>query len=129
RRSERAGIGPTQTQRPGVLAGARGPRAVEEWFSRAALARPATGSFGGMGRNSLRGPGVNKWDLSLFKNFVLREGVRMQFRSEFFNAFNHPSFTTIGTSLTTTSAGVNPTVHNFVVVPAATDPRIRQLPP
>src|SRR5262249_38543994 len=108
-----AGIGATQNQRPDVIADTPGPRPLSEWFNRAAVARPATGSFGGMGRNSLRGPGVNKWDLSLFKNFVLREGVRMQFRSEFFNAFNHPSFTTIGTSLTTTSAGVNPNVNNF----------------
>ena len=48
-----------------------------------------------MGRNSLRGPGVNKWDLSLFKNFRVRSVTGFQFRSEFFNAFNHPSFTSM----------------------------------
>jgi hypothetical protein len=121
-----AGIGATQNQRPDVIADTRGPRTVEEWFNRAAFARPATGTFGNMGRNSLRGPGDNKWDLSLFKNFVLREGVRMQFRSEFFNAFNHPSFTTIGTSLTTTSMGVNPNVNNFGVVTGTRDARVIQ---
>jgi hypothetical protein len=50
----------------------------------------------------------------------------MQFRSEFFNAFNHPSFTTIGTSLTTTSTGVNPNANNFGVVTGTRDARVIQ---
>jgi hypothetical protein len=54
---------------------------VEDWFNRAAFARPASNTFGNMGRNSLRGPGINKWDLSLFKNFAVAEGVRLQFRA------------------------------------------------
>ena len=29
----------------------------------------------------VRGPGINKWDLSLFKNFAVAEGVRLQFRA------------------------------------------------
>jgi hypothetical protein len=54
---------------------------VEECFNRAAFARPASNTFGNMGRDSLRGPGINKWDLSLFKNFAVAEGVRLQFRA------------------------------------------------
>ncbi|MGH8247090.1 MAG: hypothetical protein ACREUU_11755, partial [Gammaproteobacteria bacterium] len=121
-----AGIGAVQNQRPDVIAETRGPRTVEEWFNRAAFARPATGTFGNMGRNSLRGPGIHKWDLALYKNFVVREGVRVQFRSEFFNAFNHPSFAGVGTSLTTTSMGVNPNVNNFAIATDTRDARVLQ---
>ena len=121
-----AGIGATQNQRPDIVGDTNGPRTVEEWFNRAAFVRPKTGTFGNMGRNSLRGPGVHKWDLSLFKNFRVAERVRLQFRSEFFNAFNHPSFSTIGTSLTTTTAGVNPAVNNFGVVTGTRDARVVQ---
>jgi len=121
-----AGIGATQNQRPDVIAATPGPRTVEEWFNRSAFARPASGAFGNMGRNSLRGPGVHKWDLSLFKNFAVTEALRAQFRAEFFNAFNHPSFTTVGASLTTTTAGVNPGANSFAVVTGTRDARVVQ---
>jgi hypothetical protein len=51
---------------------------------------PAAGTFGNEGRYSLRTPHVTNWDLSLFKDFPLHitESSRMQFRAEFFNAFN-----------------------------------------
>ena len=49
-----------------------------------------------------------------------------QFRAEVFNAFNHPSFTTIGTALNTTATGVNPNVSNFDVVTATRDARVTQ---
>jgi hypothetical protein len=122
-----AGIGATQNQRPNVTADAEGPRTVEEWFNRAAFARPTTGTFGNLGRNSLRGPGVNKWDLSLNKTFALAERTRLTFRCEVFNAFNHPSFTTIGTALNTTAAGVNPGLNSFGVVTGTRDARVMQL--
>jgi hypothetical protein len=125
--SDVAGIGSTQNQRPNVITDTSGPRTVAEWFNRDAFARPKTGTFGNMGRNSLRGPGVNKWDLALFKNFHLAERWQLQFRSEFFNVFNHPSFTTIGTSLNTSSTAVNPTLNSFAVVTGTRDTRVMQV--
>jgi hypothetical protein len=121
-----AGIGETQNQRPDIIGETSGPRTIEQWFNRAAFARPATGTFGNMGRNSLRGPGVNKWDLALFKNFQVHEGARLQFRSEAFNIFNHPSFSAVGRSLTTTATGVNPNTGNFSVVTDTRDARVLQ---
>ncbi|HEY2930910.1 MAG TPA: carboxypeptidase regulatory-like domain-containing protein [Acidobacteriota bacterium] len=125
--SDVAGIGSTQNQRPNVVGDTRGLRTIEQWFNRSAFARPATGTFGNMGRNSLRGPGIHKWDLSLFKNFQAGEKVRVQFRSEAFNAFNHPSLSGVGASLTTTSSGVNPNTGNFAVVTDTRDARVIQL--
>jgi opacity protein-like surface antigen len=121
-----AGIGGTQNQRPDVIADAKGTRTPEAWFNREAFARPANGTFGNLGRNALRGPGVNKWDLALLKNFRVREGKNLQFRGEMFNAFNHPSFTTVGRTLNTTATGVNPLASNFAVVTDTRDARVVQ---
>jgi len=67
------------------------------FFNPAAFARPRPtpsdpNFFGNAGRNILIGPSFKNVDLSLFKNFRLTEGVRLQFRAEAFNAFNHPNF-------------------------------------
>ena len=122
-----AGIGGTQNQRPDIIGDTRGRRTVEEWFNRAAFARPLSGTFGNMGRNTLRGPGVHKWDFALFKSFRPAEKTTATLRAEAFNAFNHPSFTTIGTSLTTTATGVTPAANNFAVVTGTRDARVVQL--
>jgi Carboxypeptidase regulatory-like domain len=49
-------------------------------------------TYGDMGRNVLRGPGINDWDISIMKNFRLTESKSLQFQSNFFNAFNHVQF-------------------------------------
>jgi len=48
--------------------------------------------FGNAGRNSLIGPSLLNFDFSLFKNFSISEALKVQFRAEFFNVFNHPNF-------------------------------------
>ena len=47
------------------------------------------GTFGNAGRNIIRGPGFQNWDLSIFKNFPVTERYRFEFRAEFFNIWNH----------------------------------------
>jgi hypothetical protein len=42
----------------------------------------------------LRAPGINNWDLSLFKNFPITERVDLQLRLESFNTFNHAQWGT-----------------------------------
>ena len=49
-------------------------------------------TFGTMGRNSLRAPGINNFDLSFLKRFPLGEQRRLEFRAELFNAFNHTQY-------------------------------------
>jgi hypothetical protein len=53
---------------------------------------PGTRHFGNMGRNSLRGPSLKEFNLSVFKNTALTERVVLQLRAESFNLFNHPNF-------------------------------------
>ena len=62
---------------------------------------PASAPFGNAGRNAFRAPGLEQWDLGVNKNFAIRESMRLQFRSEFFNVMNHTNFglpTAISTS-------------------------------
>jgi hypothetical protein len=91
---------------------------VSQWFNRAAFRQPAAGTLGNLGRNTERGPGVNNLDLALFKNFRVTNGIRLQFRLESFNAFNHTQFNAVSTNLT---------AANFGVVTSARPARINQL--
>lgn len=51
----------------------------------------ATG-FGNLGRNIYRGPHEQNWDLSLIKNFPVNEHYALRFTTDFFNVWNHASF-------------------------------------
>ncbi|HET9215337.1 MAG TPA: hypothetical protein VFR18_00060, partial [Terriglobia bacterium] len=55
--------------------------------------RSRPGMTANLGRNTFVMPGINTWNLSLFKDIVITEGKTLQFRVEMFNAFNHPSHT------------------------------------
>jgi hypothetical protein len=65
-------------------------------------------SFGDAGVGILRGPSEVNFDFSLFKNFPLhklRDSANLQFRSEFFNIFNHPLFQDPDTNLNDATFG------------------------
>jgi hypothetical protein len=66
-----------------------------DYFNVACFApAPATaaGGFGDTGRNILRGPNQRNADISIIKYFPVTERTKLEFRSEFFNAFNLVSF-------------------------------------
>ena len=65
---------------------------LQQWFDPSAYSVPAPFTYGNLGRNTLYGPGRFNWDMSLFKNFVIHEQTRFEFRAEAFNVFNHPQF-------------------------------------
>jgi hypothetical protein len=69
-----------------------GDRSPSRWFDIDAFVPPSSFAFGNASRNSLIGPGQNVFDGSLRKEFALTESQRLEFRAEFFNAFNHPNF-------------------------------------
>jgi len=82
---------------------------------------PAVGNgyyFGNSGRDILRGPGQANFDMALRKSFKtprVSENANLEFRSEFFNVFNHPQFGNPGNSRTSpASFGV---ISNTVVAP------------
>jgi outer membrane receptor protein involved in Fe transport len=53
-----------------------------------------TGRRGTLGRNTLRSPGLNNWNLNVLKRVRLTEGTSFEFRTEFYNVFNHPQYGT-----------------------------------
>jgi hypothetical protein len=77
--------------RPNVVGNPNGhPCVAGTLFNTCAFAtNTVIGSFGDAGRNIIQGPGTQNWDISLFKIFPISEQKRIEFRAEFFNAFNH----------------------------------------
>ncbi|HLJ13580.1 MAG TPA: carboxypeptidase regulatory-like domain-containing protein [Bryobacteraceae bacterium] len=55
--------------------------------------------YGSSGNGILTGPGFENVDFSLVKNFAIKESMKLQFRAEMFNIFNHPNFNPPGASL------------------------------
>ena len=85
---------------------------------------PIATGFGNAGVGILNGPGQQNWDLSLMKRFSVRwprESAQLEFRSEFFNAFNHPQFGDPDLEFTSPTFGqisstvVNPRVVQFAL--------------
>jgi hypothetical protein len=63
-------------------------------------ADPDTGiavTRGNAGRNIITMPGLNNWDASIFKKFILTESKQLEFRMESFNTFNHPQWSSVNT--------------------------------
>ncbi len=75
-------------------------------------------TFGNLGRNAIRGPGINNWDLSLIKRTSITERLKIEFRAEFFNAFNHAQFL---------SPDPTGSASTFGQVTQSRDPRLGQL--
>jgi len=71
---------------------AREKRSIDRYFDTSCFQVTAPGTFGNGGRNVVEIPGLNNWDVSFSKQAAIRESVRLQFRAEFFNFFNHAQF-------------------------------------
>lgn len=88
---------------------------VEKFFDASCFVDPPGGFLGNSTRSPLFGPGLVNFDFSVFKTFPLpfREGTSLEFRTEFFNIFNHPQFAQPDQSLTSPGFGViTSTVNN-----------------
>ena len=96
--SNRSGDGDTRNpDRPSVNPTFSGPVVLKrqtQWFDPNAFILPIAGTYGNLGRGTLRGPGLANVDLSLLKNTAISERFGLQFRAEFFNALNHTNLAT-----------------------------------
>ncbi len=82
------------------------PGTVEKWFDTSCFADPTDPYvFGNANTGAVRGPGVVNFDLSVFKSFYVYKELPLEFRAEFFNAFNNPHFSNPNTSLSSGNFG------------------------
>ncbi|MBI1354443.1 MAG: TonB-dependent receptor plug domain-containing protein [Acidobacteria bacterium] len=77
---------------------------LDHYFVNGAFSDPGLYSFGNSGRGNVYGPGQWNVDFSMFKNIPLTERFKMQFRSEFFNIFNHANFANPNQDVTNTGS-------------------------
>ena len=77
---------------PGVSTVPAGGRTRAEWINPAAFSLPAAGTFGDAPRDLLPGPGTWQVDTGVAKMFPIGERANVEFRSEFFNVFNHTQY-------------------------------------
>lgn len=91
---------------------------VNEWFNIADFVANPVGTYGNIGKNSLRGPGLFETDMALLKTGKVGERVGYEFRAEFYNIFNNVNFGN-------PDAGLQDS--NFGAISSAGDPRILQM--
>jgi hypothetical protein len=80
--------------RPDLVAGVDPYIHNQGWLyiNPAAFAMPAPGTYGNLGRNALRGPGISQLDLTLSKKFAVTESMNLEFRVECYNILNSPLY-------------------------------------
>ena len=100
-----SGIASSSADRPNCVSDPNisAPHTVAEWFNVGSFAPnttivPTTGSpyklLGSCGRNIVAGPAVRNYDTTLAKTFPITEHTHLEFRTDFFDIFNHPNFNT-----------------------------------
>jgi hypothetical protein len=101
---------------PGVPLGTKGSlyNRLDGYINPAAFSTSAAYTFGNAPRTlSLRGPGYENWDISLFKSVLVRERVNVQFRAQTFNTFNTPLFAGPNTAFGSANFGAITSQANF----------------
>ncbi|MGA6987299.1 MAG: hypothetical protein WBZ01_14695, partial [Terriglobales bacterium] len=95
----------------------------QTWFNPCAFAPAPAGELGTIARAPLSGPRFVNTDFSAFKNFRIHEGYTLQFRTEFFNLFNHAQFGLTGNGVfmqdinsPSTFGAINETLNNPRVI-------------
>ena len=83
-------------------------KSIYQWFNKAAFAQPAIFTSGNLSRTytGVRTDWLRNLDFSLFKNFIITERIKLQFRAETFNLTNTPVFGAPGTSVNGVNFGV-----------------------
>ena len=100
------------------------------YFNVYTFGRPVDGSLGNTGKTVIRLPGINEWDLSLYKNFRVTERMNFQLRWETFNTFNHTQWAAVNTGLSLPNPGMAMQPANkgtFGEVSDTRDPRTMQI--
>jgi hypothetical protein len=112
----------TLTNRPDMVCDPNegAARTVDRWFNTACFQRlilpDNAGQIGSEPRNAVRGPGFNRTDLSLVKNFAIAGSQQVQLRLEAFNIFDSIRFGQPGNTIGTPTFGVITTAEDGRIV-------------
>ncbi|HLH05940.1 MAG TPA: TonB-dependent receptor [Terriglobales bacterium] len=93
---------------------------INEWFNTGAFVVPPAGQFGNSGRNIIIGPGTHQFNMSLSKDFPIREMMGFEVRSDMTNIFNTPQFTAIDTTVNSPTFGHVISVGNMRTITFST---------
>ena len=119
------GLGGGTTNRPNKVQNVSYPHKQLAWFNTGTFGAPlapwagGTGNgYGTAGKDTIVGPGLFNWNMSLFKSFqLIKEGMQIQLRAESYNTFNHTEWNNIDTQFTD---------KNFGQITSTYDPRTWQ---
>jgi len=103
------GISPAPVERPNLIGTPNLPsdqRMIDHWFNVTAFQSPAQFTLGNAGVGILVGPGYFNLDTGLHRTFPIKEKMKLTFRWEMFNAFNHSNFQNPNASIGAATAGV-----------------------
>jgi Carboxypeptidase regulatory-like domain/TonB-dependent Receptor Plug Domain len=104
-----------------------GTNQLNAWFNTSCFHDAATGTFGNLGRNTVRGPDFRNLDTGLYRVFKLHEQLNLTFRGEFYNILNHPNFAAPGATLDSPGFGeVTGTAGGLYGLGTTSDPRVIQ---
>ena len=104
---DRANTG--STNRPNLVAGQdpnNGPKTIDQWFNTAAFELQPQFTYGNAVRNSITGPGIFNFDMSILRNVRLSTRKSLQLRLEAFNVFNQPVWNDPTTAVTSSLYGI-----------------------
>jgi hypothetical protein len=95
--SDVLGLGGGTSNRPNLVSKVTLPKTFNQWFSTGSFADPVAPwsggpnqGFGNAAKDAVKGPGIQIWNISVFKSIAFREGTpRIDLRFESFNTFNH----------------------------------------
>ena len=97
-------------ERPNLVTGVSlsppGGSTPGEWVNPAAFSAPAAGTFGNLGRNAFRAPGISDVDLALAKDIVFVERVKLRLRVDLFNVLNRAQYGAPNANLSAANFGV-----------------------
>jgi hypothetical protein len=116
------------SQRPNLVCDPNNwSKTTAEWFNTSCFQPPAGFTYGNAGRDIVIGPGLDDFDATFQKEFPFREKMRMQFRLDVFDFFNHPNFNApIGPGRTYSKSVSAANVSTFGEITSANDPREMQ---
>ena len=105
-------------ERPNYVSGVsltpKGGSTPGDWINAAAFSTPAAQTFGNLGRNAFRAPGISQLDLGLSKYVALTERLAIRLRADAFNVFNRAQFGAPNADLSASNFGIiTTTISNY----------------